>query len=73
MKTLLTGTLAAALLYLLATMTSGFAGEKKKYYFMVFSNPVDNKEDVYLKWYEGQHIHDLLRSRLTIFHRCSLM
>ena len=59
MKNLLTGTLAS--LYLLATMTSGFAGEKQKYYFMVFSNPTDSKEDVYLKWYEGQHIHDLLR------------
>src|SRR6516225_9280029 len=42
-------------------MTSGFAGEKQKHYFMVFSNPIDSKEDVYLKWYEGQHIHDLLR------------
>jgi hypothetical protein len=28
---------------------------------MVFSNPVDGKEDTYVKWYEGQHIHDLLR------------
>ena len=37
MKNLLTGTLAAASLYL-ATMTSGFVGEKQKYYFMVFSN-----------------------------------
>ena len=61
MKNLLTGTLAAASLYFLAAMTSGFAGEKQKYYFMVFSNPIDSKEDVYLKWYEGQHIHDLLR------------
>ena len=60
-KNLLTGTLAAASLYLLATMTSGFAVEKQKYHFMVFSNPIDSKEDVYLKWYEGQHIHDLLR------------
>jgi hypothetical protein len=42
-------------------MTSGFAGEKQRYHFMVFSNPIDSKEDVYLKWYEGQHIHDLLR------------
>jgi hypothetical protein len=37
------------------------ATEKQKYYFMVYSNPVPGKEDVYLKWYEGQHIHDLLR------------
>ena len=60
MKNLLTGTLAAASLFL-AAMTGGFAGEKQKYYFMVFSNPIDSKEGVYLKWYEGQHIHDLLR------------
>ena len=61
MKNLLTGMLAATSLYFLATMTSGFAVEKQKYHFMVFSNPIDSKEDVYLKWYEGQHIHDLLR------------
>jgi hypothetical protein len=60
MKNLLTGMLAASLC-LLATMTSGFAGQKQKYYFMVFSNAANGKEDTYLKWYEGQHIHDLLR------------
>jgi hypothetical protein len=40
-------------------ITSGFAGEKQKYHFMVFSNAANGKEDTYLKWYEGQHIHDL--------------
>jgi hypothetical protein len=60
MKNLLTGTLAASL-FLVAMMTSSFAGEKQKYRFMVFSSPVDGKEDTYVKWYEGQHIHDLLR------------
>jgi hypothetical protein len=43
-----------------AAMTSSFAGEKQKYYFMVYSNAVNGKEETYLKWYEGQHIHDLL-------------
>jgi len=41
MKNLLTGTLAAASLFL-AAMTGGFAGEKQKHYFMVFSNPIDS-------------------------------
>jgi hypothetical protein len=59
-RNLLIGTLAASLC-LVATMTSGFAGEKQKYHLMVYSNPVNGKEDSYLKWYEGQHIHDLLR------------
>ena len=58
-KNLVTGTLAS--LCLVGAMTSSFAGEKQKYRFMVFSNAVDGKEDTYLKWYEGQHIHDLLR------------
>jgi hypothetical protein len=58
-KNLLTGTLAS--LSVVAALTSSFAGEKQKYRFMVFSNAVDGKEDTYLKWYEGQHIHDLLR------------
>lgn len=40
---------------------SAVAAEKQKYYFMVFSNAAAGKEDTYLKWYEGQHIHDLLR------------
>jgi hypothetical protein len=46
--------------YLLA-MLNAFAGEKQHYYFMVFSNPVSGQEDTYVKWYEGQHVHDLLR------------
>jgi hypothetical protein len=58
-KNLLTGTIA--FLCLVGAMTSSFAGEKQKYRFMVFSNAADGKEDTYLKWYEGQHIHDLLR------------
>ena len=37
------------------------AAEKQRYHFVVFSNPVSGKEETYLKWYEGQHIHDLLR------------
>src|ERR1700742_4494880 len=36
------------------------AGEVHKYYFMFLSNPVKGQEDTYLKWYEGQHMHDLL-------------
>src|SRR3984893_3595735 len=59
-KKLLIGTLVA-FLCLVAAMTSSFAGEKQKYYFMVYSNAVAGKEDSYLKWYQGQHIHDLLR------------
>jgi hypothetical protein len=58
-KSLLIGILVASLC-LVAAMTSGFAGEKQKYHFMVFSNAANGKEDTYLKWYEGQHIHDLL-------------
>jgi hypothetical protein len=58
-KKLLIGTLAASLC-LVAAMTSSFAGEKQKYYFMVYSNAVNGEEETYLKWYEGQHIHDLL-------------
>lgn len=60
MNNILTGALAAAFC-LSAVMTSGFAGEKQKYHFMVFSNAANGKEDTYLKWYEGQHVHDLLR------------
>jgi hypothetical protein len=59
-KNLMIGTLFASLL-LVSAIKTGAAAEKQKYYFMVFSNPVDGKEDTYLKWYEGQHIHDLLR------------
>jgi hypothetical protein len=46
--------------YLLA-MLNAFAAEKPHYYFMVFSNPVKGQENTYVKWYEGQHCHDLLR------------
>ena len=58
-KNLLVGALAACFC-IMATTTSSLAGEKQKYYFMVYSNAVNGKEDTYLKWYEGQHIHDLL-------------
>ncbi len=34
---------------------------ERTYRFMVFSNPVSGKEQQYLDWYRGQHIHDLLR------------
>ena len=56
-KSFLIGILSAGV-YLLAMMNA-FAGEKQHYYFMVFS--VKGQEDAYVKWYEGQHIHDLLR------------
>ena len=46
---------------LVSSIKSSVAAEKQKYYFMVYSNPIAGKEDAYLKWYEGQHIHDLLR------------
>ena len=44
----------------LALLQPAAAAEKQKFFFMFFSNPVKGKEDVYLKWYTGQHIHDLL-------------
>jgi hypothetical protein len=59
-RTLVTGSLVASLC-LMVGMASTFAGEKQKYQFMVFSNAESGKEESYLKWYEGQHIHDLLR------------
>jgi hypothetical protein len=59
MKNLVIVTLAASL-SLMAAATGSFAGEKQKYFFMVYSNAVNGKEDTYLKWYQGQHIHDLL-------------
>jgi hypothetical protein len=58
-KKLLIG-IPVAFLCLVVAMTSGFAGEKQKYHFMVFSNAANGKENTYLKWYEGQHVHDLL-------------
>jgi hypothetical protein len=58
-KNFLIGILSAGV-YLLAVLNA-FAAEKQHYYFMVFSNPVKGQEDAYLKWYLGQHIHDLLR------------
>ncbi len=34
---------------------------EKTYRFIVFSNPTAGNEALYLDWYRGQHIHDLLR------------
>lgn len=44
----------------LALLQPAAAAEKQKFFFMFFSNPVKGKEATYLKWYTGQHIHDLL-------------
>jgi hypothetical protein len=51
---------AIAALLLLGTIQSSLAAEKQKYFFMFFSNPIKGHESTYLKWYTGQHIHDLL-------------
>jgi hypothetical protein len=42
-KALVTGTLIASFCFVLG-MASGFAGEKQKYQFMVFSNAESGKE-----------------------------
>lgn len=34
---------------------------KKKYSMLVFSRPVEGREEEYLSWYSGQHIHDLMQ------------
>jgi hypothetical protein len=57
-RNVLIGKLVASLCLMIA-ITSGFAGEKQKYHFMVLSDAANGKEDTYLKWYERQHIHDL--------------
>jgi hypothetical protein len=44
----------------LSLLQPALAAEKQKFFFMFFSNPVKGQEDTYLKWYIGQHIHDLL-------------
>ena len=36
------------------------AAERKPYSFIFLSNPVAGKEDLFVNWYTGQHIHDLL-------------
>jgi hypothetical protein len=51
--------LAAAGL-VLSLLQPALAADKQKFFFMFFSNPVKGHEDTYLKWYTGQHIHDLL-------------
>lgn len=33
----------------------------KEYSMLVYSNPTEGLEKEYLKWYAGQHIHDLLK------------
>jgi hypothetical protein len=57
-RTLIKTFVAATML--LGAMQSGFAAEKQKYFFMFFSNPMAGHESDYLKWYTGEHIHDLL-------------
>jgi hypothetical protein len=32
----------------------------KRYAMYVFSHPIPGREEEYLDWYQGQHIHDLL-------------
>lgn len=50
--------IAAAALAITAQMA--VAGEKQKYDFVVLSNPVKGMEAEYNKWYNTQHIFDLL-------------
>ena len=33
---------------------------KKLFAMVVYSNPIEGREEEYLKWYMGQHIHDML-------------
>jgi hypothetical protein len=56
LRTLLLG----ACLMMLALPGAAQAGEKKPYSFIFLSNPAPGKEDLFLTWYTGQHIHDLL-------------
>lgn len=51
---------ALAAFGLMSLQFQASAAEKKKFYFMFFSNPVKGQEETYLKWYTGQHMHDLL-------------
>jgi hypothetical protein len=37
------------------------ASGKRPYSFIFLSNPVAGKEELFLEWYTGQHIHDLLK------------
>jgi hypothetical protein len=53
-------TALAAAGFVLGLLQPSLAADKQKFYFMFFSNPVKGHEDTYLKWYTGQHIHDLL-------------
>jgi len=34
---------------------------KKKYQFLVLSNPVEGREDEYNDWYTNQHLDDILK------------
>jgi hypothetical protein len=34
-----------------------------KYHLVVFSNPIENKEDEYNEWYSKTHLHDVLKIR----------
>jgi len=49
-----------ALLLLGSMHWSAEAAEKQKYFFIVLSNPVKGMEAEYNKWYNTQHIYDLL-------------
>jgi hypothetical protein len=31
------------------------------YKFLVFSNPAPGREDAYNEWYDGQHLHDVVK------------
>lgn len=39
---------------------SAVAADNQTAYFTVLSSPVDGRDGELVKWYEGQHIHDLL-------------
>lgn len=56
----LTSLVAIAVALFIGMQTQASSAEMKKYYFMFFSNPVKGQEENYLKWYTGQHMHDLL-------------
>jgi hypothetical protein len=60
MQRKLTQLIVMAGLILAGLGQGAIAAEKQKFFFMFFSNPVKGHEQEYLKWYTGQHIHDLL-------------
>ncbi|MFL9926362.1 hypothetical protein PQR62_18950 [Herbaspirillum lusitanum] len=44
-----------------ASPAADIAARPQRHLFMVYSNPVEGKEDDFVRWYAGQHIHDLLQ------------